>query len=93
MSKCRGCVHDGCCDGLPYCGGSCYQSAYEDCERCGKTCYWEDLNPEGLCEDCAEDYHKCPECGEIVENADFDFAVEKCKACAEAEEESEARNA
>lgn len=32
---CSTCAHDGCCDGLPRCGGSCWVSAFSKCDRCG----------------------------------------------------------
>lgn len=32
---CSTCAHDGQCDGLPNCGGSCWVSAFSKCENCG----------------------------------------------------------
>lgn len=34
---CDTCVHDGQCDGLPYCGGASYQSVFAECDQCGRT--------------------------------------------------------
>ena len=32
---CATCAYDGCCDGLPNCGGSCWVSAFSECDQCG----------------------------------------------------------
>lgn len=58
MFWCKDCVHDGCCDDLPYCGGMYFQSRFIECERCG-----EEFDPElskhggedSLCDGCFED--------------------------------------
>lgn len=40
---CATCIHDGQCDGLPHCGGTCWQNAYGECERCGGRVSLEDV--------------------------------------------------
>ena len=50
------CVHNGCCDGLPYCGGSAWVNAYVQCAGCGREMHYEnavELNGRDYCEDCA----------------------------------------
>ena len=42
VSKCDTCIHDGCCDGLPYCGGLRWVDAYVDCAQCGHSILRED---------------------------------------------------
>lgn len=32
MRLCRDCYHDGCCEGLPYCGGTYFLSARVECD-------------------------------------------------------------
>lgn len=32
---CHDCIHNGQCDGLPRCGGSCWEPAYGECAQCG----------------------------------------------------------
>jgi hypothetical protein len=32
---CATCAYEGCCDGLPNCGGSCWKSAFSECDNCG----------------------------------------------------------
>ena len=34
---CHDCIHDGCCEGLPRCGGTYWSPAYGECEQCGGT--------------------------------------------------------
>jgi hypothetical protein len=54
------------------------------CDQCGE----HELNGEGvgsLCEDCAEDYAECIECGDIVSRGEMD-ADGRCETCAPAEE-------
>lgn len=55
MRLCRDCYHDGCCEGLPYCGGTYFLSARVECEGCGKVVLREDVDEDGLCADCAEE--------------------------------------
>ena len=31
---CSTCIHDGCCIGLPHCGGSCWAPAFGPCAEC-----------------------------------------------------------
>ena len=40
---CATCVHDGCCDGLPNCGGTCWQNAYGECAQCGNPVRLDDV--------------------------------------------------
>lgn len=57
---CSTCIHDGCCEGLPHCGGSCWQNAYGECANCGKQVHLEMAHEDGddiFCsEECAERY-------------------------------------
>lgn len=48
---CSTCIHDGQCDGLPNCGGSCWQNAYGECANCGARVHLEEAF-----EDCGEIY-------------------------------------
>ena len=43
---CATCAHDGQCDGLPNCGGSCWEDAYTDCAQCGERVRYEDSDWE-----------------------------------------------
>jgi len=52
---CSTCYHEGCCDGLPYCGGSKWRPAYAECEHCGSVRHVDDLDDDGLCYECAEE--------------------------------------
>lgn len=54
MRLCKDCYHDGCCEGLPYCGGTYFQRAVE-CKVCGKVVLDGDVDDDGLCADCAEE--------------------------------------
>lgn len=64
--SCRDCVHDGCCDGLPHCGGSCFNSRWVECDRCGNEYdggYMEEVEDEDgttllLCESCYSDWEE-----------------------------------
>lgn len=57
---CSTCIHDGQCDGLPNCGGSCWQNAYGECAQCGEPVHFELAYEDGdeiFCsEECAEKY-------------------------------------
>lgn len=57
---CSTCIHDGCCEGLPHCGGSCWQNAYGECANCGKQVHLEMAHEDGdeiFCsEECAIEY-------------------------------------
>lgn len=57
---CSTCIHDGQCDGLPNCGGSCWQNAYVECAQCGNQVHLELAYDDGggiFCsEECAEQY-------------------------------------
>ena len=58
MSRCRDCIHDGCCDGLPYCGGLRWESAYTECDQCGREFPREDAITDVAghafcCDECA----------------------------------------
>lgn len=44
---CATCAHDGCCEGLPHCGGR-YWSPVEEEEAD------DEITDDGLCEECAE---------------------------------------
>lgn len=43
---CGDCIHDGCCVGLPHCGGSAWAPAYGECEQCGARVHLEDVEYE-----------------------------------------------
>ena len=58
MSRCRDCIYYGCCDDLPYCGGSRWKSAYAECDQCGREMLREDAITDAdghafCCEECA----------------------------------------
>lgn len=52
MRLCRDCIHDGCCDGLPYCGGTKWKPARVQCEKCGEWFWYDEIGADNLCEDC-----------------------------------------
>lgn len=81
MRKCAECYHDGCCEGLPYCGGRSFKPSHEKCVVCGEYRHVDDL-VDGLCEKCSEDHARCAGCGFVYENADLDDAG-LCGMCAE----------
>ena len=68
--RCGTCAYDGCCDGLPYCGGSRWVDAYGECAQCGCRVLREDVEYEGkngeiLCsQDCYDNW--------MADNADND---------------------
>lgn len=43
---CSSCIYDGCCEGLPYCGGSSWSPAYGECAQCGGTVRLDDVEWE-----------------------------------------------
>lgn len=43
---CGDCIHNGCCDGLPHCGGSAWAPAYGECEQCGGRVHLDDVEYE-----------------------------------------------
>ena len=50
---CGDCIHNGCCDELPYCGGSAWSPAYGECEQCGgrvslEDCEWQTEDGEHI---------------------------------------------
>ena len=60
---CDTCVHDGQCDGLPYCGGARYESVFVECAQCGRqiNCeadeLFQDDDDHCFCSlDCMENY-------------------------------------
>jgi len=61
---CSDCIHDGQCDGLPNCGGSCWQDAFTECPQCGERFRYEDSDWENeagqvFCsEDCMEAWER-----------------------------------
>ena len=44
--RCGDCIHYGCCDGLPYCGGSAWAPAYGECAQCGGRVHLDDVEWE-----------------------------------------------
>lgn len=60
---CSTCAHDGCCDGLPNCGGCRWKPAYGECAECGALVLlvdveFEDEDGRIFCsEDCMDEYH------------------------------------
>ena len=59
IETCANCIHDGQCDGLPFCGGSSFQSVWVKCDRCGGVieCFDGEENEDGdfLCFRCLEE--------------------------------------
>ena len=57
---CLTCIHDGCCEGLPHCGGTRWQNAYGECANCGARVPLEMAHEDGdeifCCEECAVQY-------------------------------------
>ncbi len=55
---CETCRHDGQCDGLHYCGGSCWESVVMVCEICGRPCLCDEATETAdgrwVCEECAD---------------------------------------
>lgn len=43
---CANCAHDGCCEGLPHCGGTCWAPAFGECDQCGRQVLLEDVEWE-----------------------------------------------
>lgn len=43
---CGDCIHDGCCEGLPHCGGGSWAPAYGECEQCGARVHLDDVEYE-----------------------------------------------
>lgn len=39
---CATCAHDGCCEGLPHCGGTYWDPAFGECAQCGREVLLED---------------------------------------------------
>ena len=68
---CSTCIHDGCCDGLPHCGGTCWQNAYGECANCGARVHLEMAYEDGdkiFCSDkCAGQYRADNEEEEVDE--------------------------
>lgn len=68
---CSTCIHDGCCEGLPHCGGTCWRSAYGECAQCGEPVHLEMAYEDGgeiFCsEECAEKYRADNEEEEVDE--------------------------
>ena len=60
-SWCSECVHNGCCEGLHYCGGRYFTSAIVECAKCGHSYNGMEVemieleNGDRLCPDCAEE--------------------------------------
>ena len=65
MGRCEDCIHDGCCDGLPRCGGVYFQSRWVICECCGDTVTVDDCevmdNGDVVCNECIESGAYCDE--------------------------------
>lgn len=40
---CSTCIHDGCCIGLPHCGGSCWAPAFGPCAECDRAVPLDDV--------------------------------------------------
>ena len=40
---CGDCIHYGCCDGLPFCGGTAWRPAYGECDHCGGRVHLDDV--------------------------------------------------
>ena len=58
---CATCAHNGCCDGLPNCGGSCWTSAFAECPQCGEEFRdegdWQSEDGKSFCsETCLGEY-------------------------------------
>lgn len=58
---CSTCAHEGCCDGLPNCGGSCWQNAMSECPGCGKEFRdegdWQSEDGHSFCsEECLDEW-------------------------------------
>ena len=55
---CSTCIHDGCCENLPYCGGAHWSPAYGKCSRCGAEIALDDCEEDAdgnpLCHECAD---------------------------------------
>ena len=50
---CGDCIHDGCCDGLPSCGGLYWRSKWGECAQCGgrvllEDCEWRSEDGEHI---------------------------------------------
>lgn len=41
---CSTCAHDGQCDNLHHCGGSCWESAFVECDQCGCEIHFEEVD-------------------------------------------------
>jgi len=72
---CATCAHDGQCDGLPNCGGTCWQDAFSECAQCGERFRDEgDYRSEDghyFCsEKCLEDWERDHESDEGEETGD-----------------------
>ena len=54
--SCSSCLHDGCCDVLPRCGGKYLEPGFSSCGICGfefPVDRLSNINGELLCEKCA----------------------------------------
>lgn len=62
--SCSTCRHNGSCDDLHYCGGTCWESMYAECAQCGKRIVAEDAefsDEDGnvwCSEECVEKWEK-----------------------------------
>lgn len=54
FKNCSTCLHDGCCENLPYCGGLSYVPRYGECSVCGRTFDRELMESGDVCPVCAE---------------------------------------
>lgn len=81
-------------DGRYYCD-DCLDECCERCDNCGDLYHCDDMNtvytPQGelmVCDDCADEYDRCPHCEELIEMND-DGTCPNCGAVIE-EQEAEA---
>ncbi len=57
LHTCSTCIHDGCCNDLPYCGGAYWRWREVECMDCGREFNPDDegefVDDRWLCESCA----------------------------------------